>query len=369
MDTRAYWVAFNKIRGVGYVRTHKLLDYFGNLEAAWHASPDELRKAGLSQTIVQSILSVRAEIDLQSELDRIAALNIQIMTIQDSHYPHRLKTIDHPPPLLYIKGDITDADEYAIAVVGTRQKTAYGKEVAIELCQFLVRHGITVVSGLARGIDSIAHQATLDAGGRTIAVMGCGVDIVYPPEHRLLADRVQENGALISDYYPGTKPEGVNFPPRNRIISGLSMATVVVEAGDRSGALITAEFAVNQGREVFSVPGPIFTPHSKGTNRLIQNGAIPLNNFGDILTVLDINQAEEFRYAKKILPENEIESLLYETMKKDAMHIDDIKSATGLSMEKVSAALVMMELKGLVKQVGNMVYISIAEQNGSYEAK
>ena len=367
MDERAYWVAFNKIRGVGAVRTRKLLDHFGSLESAWQAPADELKTAGLSQAIVQSILRARAETDPQADLDRIAALNIQVLTIQDGHYPRRLKSIDHPPPVLYVKGDLRDADEYAIAVVGTRQKTAYGKQVAAELCQFLVRNGITIVSGLARGIDSVAHQAAIDAGGRTIAVMGCGVDIVYPPEHRELASRIIENGALISDYSPGTQPEGVNFPPRNRIISGLSMATVVVEAGEKSGALITAEFAASQGRDVFSVPGPIFTPHSKGTNRLIQDGAIPLNNFNDILTALDIDQVEEFRYARRILPENEVESLLYENMKKDAMHINDLKSATGLSMEKVSAALVMMELKGLVKQVGNMIYISIAEENKPYE--
>ncbi len=366
MDERAYWVAFNKIRGVGAVRTRKLLDYFGDLESAWKAPADELKTAGLSQKIVESILHTRAQFDPQAELDRISAINIQILTIQDTNYPRRLKSIDHPPPVLYIKGDLREEDECALAVVGTRQKTAYGKQVASELCQFLVRNGITIISGLARGIDSVAHQAAIDAGGRTIAVMGCGVDIIYPPEHRDLADRIMANGALVSDYFPGTQPEGINFPPRNRIISGLSLATVVVEAGEKSGALITAEFAVSQGREVFSVPGPIFTPHSKGTNRLIQDGAIPLNNFHDILTALDIDQAEEFRYARRILPEDEVESMLYETMKKDAMHINDLKSATGLSMEKVSAALVMMELKGLVKQVGNMTYISVAEESGPY---
>ncbi len=369
MDPRAYWIGFNKIRGIGSVRTQKLLNYFGNLETAWLASPDDLKNAGMNQTIIASIIQTRAEIDLQSELERIESLHINCMTITDQAYPRRLKDIEHPPPVLFIKGEICEADEYAIAVVGTRHKTAYGKQVATELSQFLAGNGITIVSGLARGIDSIAHEAALDAGGRTLAVMGCGVDIIYPPEHRDLACRIQENGALISDYYPGTLPEGINFPPRNRIISGLSMATVVVEAGEKSGALITAEFSANQGREVFSVPGPIFAPHSKGTNRLIRDGAIPLNDFKDILMVLDVDQISEIRYAKKILPENEIESLLYATMKKDAMHINDIKTTTGLTMEKVSATLVMMELKGLVKQVGNMVYISIAEENKTYEVE
>ena len=369
MDPKAYWMGFNKIRGVGAVRTQKLLDHFGDLAIAWNAPEDALKAAGLPPSIIRSLIITRKEMDLPAEMERIERMGIRVLTILDASYPRRLKAIGHPPPVLYIKGSLDEADDYAVAVVGSRHKTAYGKQVAAELSQFLVRNGITIVSGLARGIDSIAHEAALDAGGRTLAVMGCGVDVIYPPEHRELAARIRQKGALISDYYPGTQPEGINFPPRNRIISGLSMATVVVEAGEKSGALITAEFAAHQGREVFSVPGPIYTPHSKGTNRLIQDGAIPLNDFEDILIALNLDQITEYRYAKKILPQDEIEALLYETMKKEAMHINDIKSATGLSMEKVSAALVMMELKGMVKQVGNMVYISIADEQGQYEAQ
>ena len=369
MDPRAYWIGFNKIKGIGSVRTKKLLDYFGDLETAWKASANELAQAGIRPSIIEAIINNRQNIELESELKQINDLGINIVTLLDDGYPLRLKSIDQPPPVLFYKGDISCVNNYAIAIVGTRQKSDYGKQVTKELSNFLVHNGITVVSGLARGIDSIAHQAALDAGGSTIAVMGCGVDIVYPPEHRTLYNQIQEMGLVVSDYPPGTQPEGINFPPRNRIISGLSMATVVVEAGERSGALITAEFALNQGREVFAVPGPIFAPHSKGTNRLIRDGAIPLNDYEDILNLLNLDQINEFRYAKKIIPENEIESLLYDTMKNDAMHINDIKSATGLSMEKVSAALVMMELKGLVKQIGNMIYISIGESSESYEAR
>jgi len=193
------------------------------------------------------------------------------------------------------------------------------------------------------------------------------VDIIYPPEHRALAEKVIECGALVSDYYPGTPPDGVNFPPRNRIISGLSIASVIVEAGEKSGALITAEFAACQGREVFAVPGSLYAPHSKGTNRLIRDGALPLLNFEDLLNVLHLDQVTEYRYAKKVIPENDIELLLIETLKDEPMHIDEIKAALGLPMEKISAALVMMKLKGMIKETGNLTYLSIGEADQVYE--
>lgn len=367
MDPKSFWIGFNKIKGIGSVRTKKLLDYFGNLEEAWSASSDDLSKAGMSPQVIEAIIDTRNHLALDEEIARIEKMGINWVTVLDDGYPQRLKTIDHPPPVLYYKGNIDCLDGYTFAVVGTRRPSAYGRQVANELVGFLVHNGITVVSGLARGIDSIAHRTAVDSGGCTVAVMGCGVDIIYPPEHRELSNKILQSGAIISDYAPGTQPEGVNFPPRNRIISGLSMACVIIEAGDRSGALITSEFAVNQGREVFAVPGTIYAPQSKGTNRLIRDGAIPLNDFKDILELLNLSQISQYRYAQKILPENEIEMLLMETIRSEAMQIDEIKSITGLSMEKVSAALVMLELKGLIKQIGNMTYISIGDVNEIYE--
>jgi DNA processing protein len=200
-------------------------------------------------------------------------------------------------------------------------------------------------------------------------VLGCGVDVVYPPEHRQLSERIIHQGALISDYFPGTPPDGINFPPRNRIISGLSLAAVIVEAGEKSGALITAEFAASQGREVFAVPGPIYAPHCKGTNRLIRDGAMPLTDFNELLEALNLGQVEEYRYAKKILQKDEIEELLSAVINNEPLHIDEIKNSTGLSMEKVSAALVMMELKGMVRKVGNLTYISVSDELSEYEVK
>lgn len=369
MDTKAYWIGFNKVRGIGYVRTKKLLDFFGDLGAAWTATESNLRESGLSSRLVSEFLVARELIDLDEELNRIQSKGIQILNLEDSGYPQKLLTIEQPPPVLYVKGNLAESDDFSVAIVGTRNTTAYGRQVAQELAQFLARNGITVVSGLARGIDSVAHTAALNKGGRTIAVLGCGVDVVYPPEHRQLTERIIQNGALISDYYPGTPPDGINFPPRNRIISGLSLATVIVEAGEKSGALITAEFAASQGREVFAVPGPIYAPHCKGTNRLIRDGAIPLTDFNEFLEALDLSQVEEYRYAKKILKKDEIEELLTEVIKSEPLHIDEIKNSTGLSMEKVSAALVMMELKGMVRKVGNLTYISVSDELSEYEVK
>jgi len=369
MDPKGYWIGLNRVRGIGYVRTMKLLNHFGDLGQAWQATERELLEAGLTHRVVKEFIKIRLSLDLESELKRIHSLGINILTIEDKDYPRKLLSIEQPPAVLYVKGKIEERDEIAVAVVGTRHTTAYGRQVALELSHFLARHSITVISGLARGIDSIAHEAVINEGGRTIAVLGCGVDVIYPPEHRRLYERIVNNGALISDYYPGTPPDGINFPPRNRIISGLATATVIVEAGERSGALITAEFAANQGREVFAVPGPIYAPCSKGTNRLIRDGAVPLTEFEDILTVLELTQIEEYRYAKKVIQRDEVEEMVANVIKNEPMHIDEIKNSTGLSMEKVSAALVMMELKGMVKQVGNLTYISISDEVSEYEVR
>jgi DNA processing protein len=369
MDPKVFWVGFSKIRGIGSVKTRKLLDFFGDLSIAWTASESALLEAGLNPKSARSFIQVREAINLEDDYLRIIEKGIQVITINDEHYPQKLKSIEHPSPVLYVKGTFEEADNFAVAIVGTRHLTSYGRQVTLELASFLARNGITVVSGLARGIDSIAHEATLNAGGRTLAVLGCGVDVVYPPEHRALSQRIQEHGALISDYYPGTLPEGINFPPRNRIISGLSLASVIIEAGEKSGALITAEFAANQGREVFALPGSIYSPRSKGTNRLIRDGAMPLIDFDELLAVLDLTQVEEYRYAKKVIQKNEVEELLSNVIKEEPLQIDEIKNASGLSMEKVSAALVMMELKGIVRKVGNLTYISIGDDIAQYEVE
>jgi DNA processing protein len=238
--------------------------------------------------------------------------------------------------------------------------------VTEQTAAFLARQGITVVSGLARGVDGVAHHTALNNNGRTIAVLGSGVDEIYPPEHRLLAEKIAIQGAVISDYAPGTPPDSANFPPRNRIISGLSAAVVVVEAGETSGALITATFAAEQGKDVFAVPGGIYSPQSKGTNRLIQQGASPLLDPKDILDLLDIHQVEHYKQASLMLPADEVESTLLRILQLEPRTIDEIKALSGLAVEKISASLTMLELKGMVRQLNGSSYQAIMEDQAEY---
>ncbi len=366
MERKAYWVGFNLVKGIGAVRLRGLLEFFGSLELAWQAPADALLNAGLSAKIVENLLSARKNVDLGRVWERIQSWGIQVMTWEDELYPRRLKEIDQPPPVLYIRGEILDEDSWSVAIVGTRNITVYGRQVTEELAAYLAQHGITVVSGLARGVDGVAHDACLKAGGRTIAVLGSGVDRVYPPEHQHLADRIRESGALISDYPPGTPPDSTNFPPRNRIISGLSLATIVVEAGVTSGALITATFAAEQGRDVLAVPGNINAPQSRGTNRLIQQGARPLLKPEDVIDALQLELVSEHHEARTVLPAEPLEACILQVLSSQPLHVDEIGEQTGLSIEKVSATLTLMELKGMVRQVGGMNYVAVREGRAPY---
>jgi DNA processing protein len=368
MDDKRYWIGFNLIKGIGAVRLQALIQHFGDLEVAWKASPADLVEAGLGRKVIERVIQARAEVDLGKLWEKIESQGIKILTWQDESYPGRLKEIDQPPPVLYIRGEYLPDDLFAVAIVGTRRVTAYGRQITEEISSFLAANGITVISGLARGVDAIAHQSTLKAGGRTIAVLGSGVDKIYPPEHRGLAGQMMERGAIISDYALGTPPDASNFPPRNRIISGLSLAVVVIEAGETSGALITAEFAAEQGREVFAVPGSILAPQSKGTNKLIQRGALPLLSMDDLMQALDLTRVGEQRAARKVIPADETEARLMNVLGSEPLHIDEIRNQAELPIEKVSATLALMELKGMVRQVGGMNYVAVREEQSDYFA-
>lgn len=369
MDSRRYWIGFNLVKGIGAVRLKNVLDYFGSLEIAWNAPADALQAAGLPHKSVEYLVTLRAKIDLDSVIENITKKGVQVVTWEDAGYPRRLKEINQSPPVLYIRGSLEMADDWAVAVVGTRRVTPYGRQVAIELSRFLAQNGVTVVSGLARGVDAVAHSSALQAGGRTIAVLGNGVDVVYPPEHRKLSDEIIQSGALISDYPVGTPPESQNFPPRNRIISGLSLATIVVEASEKSGALITAEFAVDQGREVFAVPGSIMAAQSAGTNRLIEQGARPLLKMSEILDVLKLDRLPEMRETRRVMPASEYEKKILKVLNQEPSHIDDICQLSGLPINEVSATLTMMELKGMVNSVGGMNYTAAREPKSNYQVK
>jgi DNA processing protein len=366
MADKRYWIAFNLVKGIGAVRMQTLLDHFGDLETAWQSAPDALLSAGLSARLVERVIQMRSTLDLESLMYQIETQGFRVLTWEDNDYPRRLLQIDQPPPVIYLNGELTEEDDWSVAIVGTRRVTPYGRQITEQIATCLAQNGITVVSGLARGVDAIAHQAALKAGGRTIAVLGSGVDRVYPPEHQALADKIADQGAVLSDYALGTPPESANFPPRNRIISGLSAAVVVVEAGETSGALITAEFAVEQGREVFAVPGSILAPQSKGPNRLIQQGAHPLLNPRDVLEALQLESIVEQRTVRKAVPADTVEAQLYGVLGPEPLHVDEIRSQTGLPIEKVSATLALMELKGMVRQVGGMNYIAVREVESDY---
>jgi len=364
--SRLYWIGLNLVKGIGAVRTRTLLDVFGDVQTAWQASAEQLRAAGLSQKIVQNLVQLRADVSLEHIWEQIQADDVQVLTWDDDDYPERLREFTNAPPVLYIRGTLLPADAWAVAIVGTRRSTAYGRQITDETARTLAQSGVTIISGLARGIDAVAHQAALDAGGRTIAVLGCGVDRIYPPEHRSLAQKIIANGALISDYPIGTPPEAYNFPPRNRIISGLSMATVVVEAGLRSGALITADFAVEQGRDVFAVPGHVTAPQSKGPNRLIRDGAHPLLDPKDILEVLEMTMITEHQAARSVLPADALEAQLFDILDLEPVHVDEIRARSDFSIEQVTSTLAIMELKGMVRQVGGMRYLAVRELGADY---
>ncbi|MDD5295073.1 MAG: DNA-processing protein DprA, partial [Patescibacteria group bacterium] len=280
MENLKYWVALNKFQKFGPIRFKKLLKYFlpedGRLENAFRAGLPELLKAGVEENIAEEFIATRREIDPDRLIAKIIKEDIKIMAITDKSYPALLNEIYNPPPLIYYKGELDLKNDFTLAVVGTRKFTAYGEQITDYLVKDLAANGLTIASGLALGIDSLAHLATLATGGKTIAVLGSGLDRenIYPSQNRYLADKIiASGGAIMSELPLGTPPLRHNFPQRNRLISGLSLGTLVIEAGEKSGALITAAYALEQNREVFAVPGHIHSPVSAGPNKLIKEGA------------------------------------------------------------------------------------------------
>ena len=356
-DACVYWVLLSTVSQIGPARFKKLLEAFGDAEAAWKASPGALAMAGLDRRAVEALAALRSKADPAEVWQKVERTGAKVVTWDDAAYPEQLGHIPDPPPVLYIRGNLLPTDRFAVAVVGTRRVTAYGRQVAERLVADLARAGVTIVSGLARGTDAVAHRAALQAGGRTLAVLGSGLDRIYPTEHAGLAREIERQGALISEFPPGTPPDALNFPRRNRIISGLSMGTLVVEAGETSGALITADFALEQGREVFAVPGSILSPASIGPNRLIQDGAKLVRGAQDVLEELNVSAIVQQEAVREVLPGNETEAALLRLLGGEPRHIDELGRAAALPVAEVSSALTMLELKGLVRQVGGMNYV------------
>lgn len=371
MSARRYWIGFNKVRGIGPAKLRALLDQFGDVESAWKGSRAGFAAAGLDRRSIQALEAAQAGMDLDLLEAEVEHSGFRTLCWDDEDYPRRLRETDSPPSLIFLKGNLAPSDEWAVAIVGTRRATVYGRDVAHELATQFAAAGVTVVSGLAKGIDSVAHHAALDAGGRTLAVLGSGLDRIYPAENEGLASRLAEHGALISDYPLGTPPESANFPPRNRIISGLSLGTVVVEASDESGALITAQFAVEQGREVFCVPGNIYNRQSRGPNKLIQQGAKMVLSAQDVLEELNLKMAAHHAEARSQLSffesADETEQKLLAHLSAEPLHADELSVLTSLPIAAISSALAMMELKGMARQVAGMTYVLAREARTEYK--
>ena len=355
-EDRAYYVALSMTPEMGPGRMHRLLRHFGSLAAAWNASPAAWRDAKLEKTAAAALQRARDKIDPARELSRLAQAGISALTWADDAFPPLLRQIPSPPILLYVRGALETRDQLAVAVVGTRNATAYGRSVSRRLAADLAASGVTVVSGLARGIDATAHRAALEVGGRTLAVFGCGLDIIYPAEHRRLAEEITTQGALISEYPLGRQPAAEQFPVRNRLISGLSLGVVITEARERSGALITAEFAGVQGRDVFAVPGSILTQASAGPHRLIQDGAKLVMDVADVLSDLNIHLTGRQAELTTAMPMSPEEERIFAVLAGDPVHVDEISANSDIPVQEVSSLLTLMEVRGLVHAVGPLTY-------------
>ena len=369
MSDLKYWLGFNAVSGIGPAKIQALLGAFGDLEPAWRASEGQLREIGFDARAIDNLRETRQTLDLDRLVGQVEASGAHVLTWDSPDYPSLLRQIPAAPPVIFVRGGFEPVDQWAVAIVGTRRLSAYGRLVAHDLATGLARNGITIVSGLARGIDGVAHRAALEADGRTIAVMGCGIDRVYPPEHRDLAHAiVAGQGAIVTDFPLGTEPSSANFPARNRLISGLSLGVLVIEAGERSGALITARFALEQDREVFAVPGNVNSPVSVGTNRLIQQGAKLVMGVEDILEELNLRMASEQAAAQVVLPDSAEEAALLSQLSTQPLHVDDLGRLTGMPSYLISSTLTLMELKGMVQQVGGMNYVRLREPEVVYDS-
>ena len=357
VEERAHWVLLSMVAGIGPTWFGRLVDRFGSAKAAWSAAPLELASLGLEARAARSLIELRARLEADAEWRRLERLGVGVLTLADPGYPPRLREIADAPPVLYLSGDLTLADEWSIAVVGTRRATAYGRQAVERIVGEVARSGVTIVSGLAKGIDTFAHRAALAAGGRTLAILGSGLDRVYPAENRRLADEIVAQGAVVTEFPLGTPPDAINFPRRNRLLSGLTMGTLVVEADLKSGAMITATTAAEQGRDVFAIPGSILSPFSTGPHQLIKEGAKVVASAADVLEELHLNAVVEQRSAREQLPADPTEAALLALLTHEPTHVDELGRAAGLPMSVVSSTLTLLELKGLARQLGGMLYV------------
>ncbi len=370
-----YWLALSLVKGLGNRHILRLVEAFGSAKAAWEAPPRLLDEIEASPALKEALMNARRTLNLERELARVEAAHARLITFDDPSYPANLRMIEAPPAVLYVRGELQAEDDLAITIVGTRSASSYGREATFRLARELALRGVTIISGLARGIDSAAHHGALAASGRTIAVFGCGIDRIYPPTSASLAEEIlaKRAGAWLSEFPIGTPPSGSNFPRRNRTLAGLSRAVLVTEAPEGSGALLTADAALEQGRDVFALPSNILSPNGAGTNHLIQDGARLVTSVEDILEELNLTTVLPRRRVSSERPKpspppsaasepplhsglSAAEAKLMQHLTSAPCHVDDLIRQTQLRADEVISAMTLLELKGLVSMIGPMQY-------------
>ncbi len=349
--------AFNKINLIGPQALKKIKALFGSYQKAWKAPAKSFQKAGIKGKLLQNIQEKRPEINPEKEFQLLRKYSVRILTPQTKSYPKLLKEIYNPPQILYYLGNLDALSEFSLAVVGSRRYSAYGKETVDYFTKELAVSGLTIISGLALGIDSLAHKAALEASGKTVGVLACGLDQIYPVSNRQLAKNIiKSGGAILSEYPLGTPPLRHHFPYRNRIISGISLGTLVIEATLKSGSLITANHALEQNREIFAIPGNIFSPRSEGTNHLIKLGAKLVTQPQDILIDLEIKDIKAYKETKQAIGDTKEEKTILSLLKESPLSTDKLVKALSLPVADINAILTIMEMKGQIKNLGGGIY-------------
>ncbi|MGH7797476.1 MAG: DNA-processing protein DprA [Candidatus Binatia bacterium] len=360
-DPYAPWLALSRVKGLGGVGFKRLAGRFSDPTQAFFASRAELEQVeGLHRDVIDALANFSAWLEVDDELRRTREAGVTIVPFNDPSYPGRLRMIADPPPVLYMKGAVRAEDDRAVAIVGSRSASDYGRRVARDLARGLAALGFTVVSGMARGIDGTAHECALQAGGRTIAVLGSGVERAYPPEHERLYRRINESGAVISELPVGTRPLAFNFPARNRLISGLSLGVVVVEATEKSGSLITAALALEQAREVFAVPGEVGASRSRGSHRLIRQGAKLVETVDDIIEEIApqlVRRGGAAETARVLAPSASASARkIFEMLQDNSLQVDQVIERSGLPAAQVLEILLDLELQGFIRQAPGKIY-------------
>lgn len=359
MDDKAYWIALSTSSKIGARTFAKLLARFDNMKEVWQADMKRLQTAKIPGEVIKNIFEVKKQVNPEQAFKKVEDLGITIITLKDKKYPRLLKEIADPPGILYVKGNIDVLSDFSLAIVGSRKYSSYGRQVTEDLTYKLASRGVVIVSGLALGIDGIAHQACLEASGRTIAVLANGLDQVYPVTHHALAKRIiDQGGALISEFPIGTPALKFNFPVRNRIIAGLSSGVIVVEGALKSGSLLTAHSALEYNREVFAIPGDIYRETSLGPNYLIKMGAKLVTSVDDILSELNVENLSYEHKMKEIVPDSQEEAvILTHLTTAKPVHVDKLTKLTKLSIATLNSKLVLMEMKGKVRNLGASQYV------------